>query len=78
MITLLVMTDQIQSINSDLWGYCVNKDSKSPPPFILAEIESDLKYFLENILHITKDEISHSNCKNVSITLVNELEKLLN
>ena len=71
------VTDQLQSVDSELWRHCFEKESKPPPPFLPVDVESDLTCFLENCLHITKDEITHSNCKNVYINLVNEVKEII-
>lgn len=51
--------------------------SKPQPQFLTPDIQSCLEYFLENILLISCDNICHANCKDVYITLVEELQQII-
>ena len=50
------MADQLQNIDIELWEECFTQESRSPPPFLPADIEPLLHDFLKYFLGMTKNE----------------------
>ncbi len=78
MITFIIdKEDQILEVDADLWLHCMLNESVNPPDFLSADIENSLSFFLEYLLHMKQEEVTHRKCKMVYIILVDEIRSLI-
>ena len=66
--------DQLQPINTDLWATCMVSQSKPAPKLYPTFFKTGVRALLHRKLHISEEDITHDNCRNVYLKLVHHIE----
>ena len=60
-----------------LWLKCMREKSREPPKLFLNDFKESATVMLYDRLGLTVEDISHENCRNVYLKLVNEIQTLI-
>ncbi|XP_065887587.1 uncharacterized protein [Dysidea avara] len=70
--------DQLQPFDTDLWVTCMLNESSSSPTFYPDDFKTSATTILQSALGLTHGGITHDNCRNVYLTLVELIDELVN
>ena len=70
-------TDQLQPIDSTLWAHCMLYESIASPPLCPESFKDICEDVLHDTLNLSPDDITHANCRNIYLQLVNSIKILV-
>ena len=69
--------DCLKPIAPLLWAQCMQEKSIPAPPLCPLEFKENAEYFLNALYGLTLPDVTHQNCKEVYLKLVNIVNYLL-
>lgn len=69
--------DQLKTIDTNLWATCMLSESKPIPPLCPVAFKNAALRILHNTLHLSMDDITHTNCSSIYQEIVHNIELLV-
>ena len=69
--------DQIKEFDTELWASCMLEESKGAPTLYPHDFGLAATTILHHLLGLTPQRITHTNCRNIYLTLVHWIDNLM-